>query len=621
MNVDVRQLLDSLPIPGVLCRSTDEIEDINPQFARLFQVDAGAVRGKKIYDLMSGYDGKKSEELCLYRHVDTDEAYYVSVILLPDDWYILQLQRVPQDSQEQNTVSQLAQLEHILSALNNGVLFYADSTRRVGWINRAGLELLDSDESGVLDKRSSEVQERLCTTGGEGDPVAACFRTHAESWSECTSPTGAHLIQHAYPVHDARNRFLGVVQTIRDITFRKKMETQLQEALDEADSANIIKDQFIANISHELRTPLNGIVGISELLLRSAVSPEQERFISMIQQSGNRLHEVVQEILAFTQLETDELRNQEIRFHIGTLVQQTSLLYKEKAEQKGLQFEVAVDAELQTWVVGQPGRLRQLLRSLLDNAVKFTPEGRINVDVRKPDDARNNGVLVCEFTISDTGIGIAPEDRSRIFEPFVQVEAGFTREYGGIGLGLSLAKRQVHALGSELRLESDVGAGTSVQFRLELRRADSRPDERAEAVSESVQEPEEPVEAGTMPQAERNDFLSRSASAAGGMRVLVAEDDRINQRVITAILRAQGAVVDAVENGREAVQALEEAEYDVVLMDLQMPEMDGIQATQIIRDPDSGGCNHSVPIIAVTAFTSEIDRTRCLDAGMNDFLS
>ncbi|AFG36388.1 response regulator [Spirochaeta africana] len=617
MKLEVQQLLDGIPFPAVGLRKDLQIAALNQPARELF--GGAAAAGRRPEDLLPGIDLAALPPEGVEYRLDS-RRLRIWMISPAVDCRLLILQPQHEDSPAISVSADEAQLdkiEYIISAVSDGVVYFRAADHRVVWANRSAATMLDTTRAELRGRDSNQLWHGLCLPDTAACPVERCFAAQTPYWVECSTTQGTELVAHAYPVHDEAAEFIGVVLTLRDITYRKTIEEQLQEAFDRADSANLVKDQFIANISHELRTPLNGIIGITELMLRSSLTPDQERFIGMIQQSGNRLHEVVREILAFTQLETEELRGQEIRFHLGALMRDTAEPFQARALRKGLGFRITIPAELQTWVEGQSGRLRQILRSLLDNAVKFTREGSIEVRLTQTTGEQPaDGGISCEICVADTGIGIPPEYLQQIFEPFMQVEAGFRREYGGIGLGLSMAQRQARAMNTELQLASTPGRGTRVFFTMQLRRVNTATglvdtgDVSMEYVSSAR---------GSSPGGSSTPSPGGSA-AVSGSRILVAEDDRINQRVITAILRAQGCVVETVENGRQALSVLETGDYDLVLMDLQMPEMDGLQATQIIRDPASPVRDHSIPIVAVTAFASELDRTACMDAGMDGFL-
>lgn len=506
------------------------------------------------------------------------------------------------------------QLEQVLSAVSEIVLVFQAADGALLWGNTAAEDFFRISLDGSSRETNTSLWSAVCSVLYSYCPVEQCLTTGTEAWDECTADDGRVFALHSYPVRDAAGSCISVVETARDITFRRGIEGQLQEALDAADAANLVKDQFIANISHELRTPLNGVVGITELLLGTYQDPELQKYLKMIQQSGSRLHDVVQKILEFTKLEGEELNSSRMRFHVGTLVRDVAEEYRKLVMQREIAISVDVSSAADRWVEGPPGKLRQILRRLLDNAIKFTPSGTVRVAVtpvepRQADQNNNNSStrdITCRFTVSDSGIGIPEAQLDKVFDAFMQVESGFTREYGGIGLGLTLAQRQAHSINSDIRLNSQPGAGTEASFTVTF--TDVFQDGNAHEYPDTS-----PVTASSTE--------SRGDEAANEpLRVLVAEDDRINLRVITAILRAQGAFVDTAENGRQAVDALRLAAYDIVLMDLQMPELDGLQATRIIRDPSSGVTDSSVPVVAVTAFSSSDDQAACQEAGMDAFL-
>ncbi|MCY2989901.1 MAG: PAS domain S-box protein [Planctomycetota bacterium] len=538
----------------------------------------------------------------------------------------------------------------------------------------------------------------------------------------------------------------------RDITARKQAEAALQERdlrLEQAteratemavraEAATIAKSEFLANMSHELRTPMNGVIGLTGLLLDTALSAEQRRFAEMIRSSGEALLTLLNDILDFSKIEAGKLELETMDFDLRDLLDDFAPPLALRAQGQGLEFICAAAPDMPVKVCGDPGRLRQILTNLAGNAVKFTPQGEVSVQASLV--AENETDAVLRFAIRDTGIGIPPEEQQKLFQKFTQLDASATRRYGGTGLGLAISKQLAELMGGEIGVSSAVGVGSEFWFTVRLgkqsaktqtvslpdthlrgvhvlvvddnathrevllaqlaawgMRVEATPDgptalralmragvagDAFQAALLDLQMPgmdgatlvqtiradatlrelrlvlltslEQPNAARDLPplgfaasltkpvrQSELFDCLSTvladsavtlplpatcrppqiTVLCRGGARVLVVEDNAVNQKVALGILQKLGLHADAVANGAEALTALDALPYDLVLMDVQMPEMDGLEATRIIRNPHSPVRQHAIPIIAMTANAMQGDRERCLEAGMNGYVS
>jgi PAS domain S-box-containing protein len=412
------------------------------------------------------------------------------------------------------------------------------------------------------------------------------------------------------PLKDGTGEISHFVATWRDVTARKQAEEEAQRARRAAEKANQAKSEFLANVSHEVRTPLGGILGMTELALETELTAVQREYLEMVRSSTNVLLGVINDLLDFSKIEAGKLALDPQEFALRASLAEVIKPLALRAHDKGLDLTCQVAANVPDHLVGDWSRLRQVLYNLVGNAIKFTEQGEILVSCQLSvvgkdtvesssltTDNRQQTTLL--FAVKDTGIGIPSDKQEAIFDPFVQVDGSMSRKYGGTGLGLAICRRLLGMMGGRLWVESTPGQGSTFHFLVTL--------------------PRGPSEAAPAPAA-TPEALPHAAPAVRPLHLLVAEDNPVNQALLLNLLTKQGHSVELTANGREAVQAVCRQPFDAVLMDVQMPEMDGLEATQRIRaaEADTG---RRLPIIALTAHAMQGDRERCLSAGMDAYLA
>ena len=428
-----------------------------------------------------------------------------------------------------------------------------------------------------------------CTNGklvdAKGNP------TDVIVWEGQNPVTGRWHINYDRAISWSDGRLVRL-QIATDITDRKEMEGELVQARDRAEAASRAKSEFLANMSHEIRTPLNGVLGMLQLLQESPLDEGQEEYLETALNSGRSLIRIIGDILDLSRIESGKMDIRKEEFEVGGIMQSIQGAFMNGAAQKGLSVNYHVDPGLPSSMVGDSGRLRQILFNLVGNAVKFTMQGEVNVRAYAEGAGSDPGRFDLCLEVSDTGIGIPKEKLAAIFEPFTQVDGSLTRQYGGTGLGLSIVKRLVELMGGRVQLESEEGVGTTVRFRVPLQ---SLPDAQP-----------------------RRETQGQVAGPSYKLKILLVDDDLPNQLVAKRMLEKQGHTVVCVTTGREAVAILDRDKFDLILMDVQMPEMDGVEATKEIRKDERF---HYLPIIALTAHSMIGDRERFLEAGMDDYLA
>ncbi len=381
---------------------------------------------------------------------------------------------------------------------------------------------------------------------------------------------------------------------VHDITERKKAEEGLIEAKEQAEKAALMKAQFLSNMSHEIRTPLNAIIGLSNLMINeSDIDEKKKENLKAIKFSADHLHAIINDILDFSKIEAGKVTLEKIEFNIRELIENAAKTLELKAIEKKLYLKTTLEDRIPNILIGDPVRLNQIIINLVGNAVKFTEKGGVEIKV-KVNKIQNHNISL-NFKICDTGIGISQHRIEKIFESFTQAYVDTTRKYGGTGLGLAITKRLVEMQGGEVRVESEVGKGSIFSFDILFGISEKQ---KIKATEKSI------LPSGNLT----------------GIKLLLAEDNLMNQFFAKQLFSKWGIKVDVANNGLEAVELLKKNDYDIVLLDLQMPEMNGFEVVKIIRDINSGVKNHYIPVIALTADISPDTKEKVNSSGMNDFV-
>ena len=497
------------------------------------------------------------------------------------------LQRMRVEATLRETEAQYRQLVES----STDVAWRIDTSGRITFINNASERVLGMTPEQLRGRAFTAISDPASV---DRDRTAlAHLLSGDELWGYETvarNATGGkvHLKLSARPQRDEAGRITGAQGILHDISLEVSTRDALRVARETAEQADAAKSAFLANMSHEIRTPMTGILGTADLILDSDLTPDQRRSVELIVASGETLLTIINDILDLSKIEAGQLELEDIRLNLHEVLRDTVSLMNSGARNKGIELTLDLRGDVPRSVRGDPTRLKQVLNNLVSNAIKFTTRGGVTVSAEVV--SRDREIVAVRFAVRDTGIGIAPEAAGRIFEPFRQADASTTRNYGGTGLGLSISRRLVEMMGGTLEVDSLPDIGSEFHFTIGF------------VVAQATGE----IPAVKLPSTKQR-----------ALRVLIAEDNPVNQEVAGTMLRRRGHHVDVVNNGREAVEAVARELYDVVLMDLQMPILDGLGATSEIRAAEKG---KRVPIIALTANAAGGEREKVIAAGMDDYV-
>lgn len=485
-------------------------------------------------------------------------------------------------------------------------IFQKDLRGRFVYANRHLCHLLARRPSEIVGRTSHDVYPKdLADKFSANDQTVIREQRVVETVEEHFSGSGRAFVQVVKsPVRDSEGKLVGILGAFWDVTERQRSESQLREAKLAADAANLAKSKFLANMSHEMRTPLGAIQGFVELLAAPGLADaERLHSVQRIKRSVRNLTELIDDILDLSKIEAGKLRIERRSFTLLPELGDVYSMLRHQADSKRLSFRFQFGGAIPRLVESDPARLRQILLNVVGNAIKFTQSGGVTVDIFVRAQPAKSKAWHLVFMITDSGCGIAPDQQSQLFQPFVQADSSMTRRYGGTGLGLILSRRLARALGGDVGLSHSIpGQGSTFVVHLDPGPLD--PAQMVEQVTEShLLGPPQPA-------------APPIQQTLTGLKVLLAEDVPDNQELVRFFLASSGAIVDIVGNGAEALQRATESQYDIILMDIQMPVLDGYAATKQLREMGYQGS-----IVALTAHAMREDRQRCYDAGCDGYLS
>ncbi len=492
------------------------------------------------------------------------------------------------NTSENTDISSGNQLESVISKTPL-ILFSLDQTGIFTLFKGRGIENLEIQPDKIVGKSIFET--------GTNIPIQVKEYTNAlQGNSACShiKVNDCHYEVHFLPVFDNNKCIVTMNGVAMDITLVKKNQEELQSLLSSAEETQKIKEQFLANMSHEIRTPIHGILSLSEILLKTRLDDEQSRYLAAIKKSADNLLVIINDILDLSKIEAQKMTFENVRFNLRETVNMVCEMFKPKAIEKNIELKINIDESLPAFLSGDQVRLSQVLNNLAGNAIKFTDKGIVKLEVSSGE--INEKYCLVNFKISDTGIGIPQHKLNSIFDSFTQAGDEITRKYGGTGLGLSICKKLIELQGGRISVESKINEGSVFTFSLSF-----------ENIGADVT-----TKAG--------DKILNEKYTGRPIKILVVEDNDINRLVISTIAKDWGFILENAVNGSQAIDKVSENNYDLILMDIEMPGMNGYETTNYIRKNLSAS-KSNIPILAMTAHANTEEKEKCFHAGMNDYIS
>lgn len=610
---DLRKLwsaVEQSPSSIVITDSDGVIEYVNPKFTSVTGYEYKEAIGKKTNILKSGMHEEtfytelwntivKGMEWTgeFMNKTKYGRIFWESASISPvkdDKGEIKHFIAIKQDITESKRYREGLEKFRLLAKHISDIIIFIDSTGKIIDINDAAVCVYGYTREELMNMYISDIQRR------DKEEVKS-FIEKARNSSLIFETINYRKDGSCFPVEvntksaDISGKEINI-SIIRDITERKRDEEELLLAKEVAEGANRAKSEFLANMSHEIRTPLNGIKGMIDLTLLTELNEDQKENMNIIKSCSNGLLNVINDILDFSKIEAGKMVIENVYFNLRNIMNNIVKSHKKQAADKKLDLEISIDESLPEMVEGDPLRLQQVLNNLIGNAIKFTEKGYVEVKAEKVK-YNENGKIMVKFSVNDTGIGIAENEMDKLFKSFSQVDGSITRKYGGTGLGLAITKSLIEMMNGSINVVSQKGDGSSFYFILQMSYKSTE--------NHSIKQVPETVSAET---------------AQNRASVLLVEDNLLNQVVTTNMLQIKGHTVVCVNNGLEAINRLETEEFDVILMDIQMPGMDGIETTQNIRESEKL-TGKSTPIIAFTAHALKNDKDRFFNAGMDFYIS
>ncbi len=522
----------------------------------------------------------------------------------------------------------LTMLSLVISKTKNAISILQPDGSIIG-VNDAFVQMTGYTPTEVIGQRRSDL-----LFGADSAPAAVAAHLHALERGEeltqdilqyCKEGQTYWVESDLIPVRNVSGKLTQWIVIDTDITRRHQTEKALREAKETAEKNNRLKSEFLANLSHEIRTPMNAIIGMTELALATDLTNLQQEYLQTVHDSSEALLSLLNDILDLSKIEAGKMEMENIDFQLREVVNDTIRTLAVKAREKGIALTSQLPDDLPRTVRGDPTKLRQVLLNLVGNAIKFTEEGEVTVSAEQR--RQSDDEMSLHFSVRDTGIGISAEKLDEIFQAFRQGDASTTRQFGGSGLGLTISAELVRMMRGRIWADSTPGSGSTFHFTVQLRQGAplALPPATSDVAGPAgAQPPITTADAATNNTAAQNVAANHtawnSAPRVRSLRVLVADDHTANRRLVTSVLNSRGHTCTAAANGLEACEAWQHGDFDVLLMDVQMPVMDGFQATAAIRKQEDTTGKH-LPIIALTAHAMAGDREKCLAAGMDAYLA